>query len=844
MGMKKNHDREKSTSKKLLLTVSGGLEDLAEQQIRSSLQDDSHKLELELDWHRGPSGSQLYLTLSLLDKEGSNSNSETSLVVLERTIANLIQRMDFVDYVFVLVDSLQLENEKVLNLTASPNEQDTATASQHSQQYLLQQIKTVSQTIDTEAIAFCERICNTLENDDSENDTCCLEGRMPGVLLPPLELDAALEETGSKDNDPSTTKEDSIINPPASGREETKTNINTIYTKDAVAKAVVERILEFCNQQHHTLHNSNNNNSKQTLPPTAESTFWIDAGSGNGALLRHLPIDRSIGIDTNPTTNKSTITTLKHQVLRMDFLKTSKEWIQEQQHLQETHTMFTNIAVVSNPPFSESTRGDYTPIVKFINHSLEILGAKHVAIICPTKFAKPRIWKSLDLTPLATLTARFFLPTNAFVNPATKASVHIHSCCLLFGNNTHDNLYQKSKETKSGIYLSSKRDKGVFPNLATTTLTSAMVSGMAGKLQLVAERNARYMLQGRLTNSCQLEFWWKANCIPCSLRNSTCRKVPNHSLGWLSLSCKPSVALAMCTIALQPKGHHPNEEQQRHNNNACVAINLMSGEGTIELESNRASKVFWIGGDKSFERARKTAQRLRTAAAASSSRQSRHHLVDMVVWDAQNLPLRKGFADALLADLPFQGSFQKVHQEPFVGECVSPPQKPVLTHPLDYSKVFQHACRILRPKGRAALLSPDGNALKHASGKFHWSSKEWGYSSKNNISLGGLSGKLFLMERSEGCTKDISMWVPSSTNNTNWSSWILALANEACCDEETNVVTGVRLHSTYYHEQKQKLSHCYRMYFDDEIKNIRAKDLEQQIRRLLEKHLREGMSLR
>lgn len=750
-------DNEQPTTK-LLLTVSGGLEELAEKQLRSCFKQLS-----QLSWKKGPSGSQVYLSLPFHTTIASE-------------IAEAVNHLDFVEYAFVQLESLYICSDNTGNEGNIP--------------VLLKQLEQATTRTKRTSVDLCKTICESFAGDPS-----CAVGleRLPGILLRTPDI-SSLSTTPSA----SVAFDDFAV--------------NTVYTQSNVAQAVVETICEFCNEYYPFCHE--------------KDTLWLDAGSGNGALLDHLPTKNSVGVDTHPMSSR---------VLKMDFLKLTRIF------LKKKFPEYKHLFVISNPPFSLSSRGDYTPIVQFINHSLDALNAQIVAVICPSKFARKRIWRSLDITDNAQLLGRFFLPENAFLNPSTGQTIHIHSYCLIFGKTgtTSHNETELRIAPKTGVYVSAKRDKGCFPNLCTADLTMAIVAGLTKVgMELVAERKARYMLHAKLVDSSLLELWWHLNPHrPCSLVNSSSIQVPNHSLGWLSVSCKPAIALAMSSIAL-------SKEKEEDGKKCRVAVNLMSGEGTIELEASRAvpHSFFLLSGDKSFGRALKTTQRIQYLKTHS------HHcpIVDVVVWDAQNLPLRRGIADAVLADLPFQGSLQKVHQEPVVGTTRKTTQQPLS---LNYSQVLLHACRILKSKGQAALLSPDFKALQHASGGFNWS--PLGYS--RSINVGGLSGKLFLMERREACSKDVSMWVPSTASDL--SACILDMANKACNSEaseelerlsiQTPLVTSVHLHSTYYHTHKQSFTHCYRIQFADQIRNVYAKQLEQQIRgRLMEEKMLEGMSLR
>lgn len=743
---------------KLLLTVSGGLEDLAERQLRSCFAHVS-----QLSWRKGPSGSQLYLSLP-------------SNPTIASEIAEAVKQLDFVEYVYLQVEDLVIVRE--------------CTDCEGEQPILMEEVEQAAATTTPAFMHLCKEVCETLERGPCY--AVGLEGLSGKLLRTP-------EVPHPSCNIPASVVSDDFV-------------VNTVYTRSHVAQVVVDSIQEFCSEYFPSYRGSD--------------ILWLDAGSGQGALLDHLPAPNSIGVDTEPSSSR---------VLQMDFLKVTRSF------LQHKFPQYQHLFVVSNPPFSLSSRGDYTPIVQFINHSLDKLRAEIVAVICPTKFARRRIWQSLDLTESAQLLGRFTLPDNAFYNPSTGTMVHIHSCCLIFGrvDLTRNNTAGLSVDCKSGVYVSAKRDKGCFPYFSTADLTLAVVKGLTKVgVELVPERKAHYMLHAKLVDPNLLELWCIINPHrPCSVINSSSIHVPNHSLGWLSISCKPAIALAMASIAM-------TKEKEDDGKKCHVAVNLMSGEGTIEIEATRAvpHSFFLISGDKNFSRALKTSQHVKDLRRHSSMRS----IVDVVVWDAQNLPLRQGVVDAVFADLPFQGSLKNVHQEPAIGTSTKVAQKSLS---LNYSKVLRHACRILSSNGRAALLSPDFKALRHASGGFNWSPL-W---QSKTVNLGGLSGKLFLMERRAPWSKDVSMWVPSTSSDM--SAWILDIANNACTADaseelgrlslQTPPVTSVHLQSTYYHAHQQSLSHCYRIRFDDQIRNFHTKHLEQVIRiRLAQAKIMEGTTLR
>lgn len=755
---------QRTSTVKLLLTISGGLESLAEQQTRSAFKE----VLLDAHWHlRRPSGSQLHLTL----------HHPVNDDVVPVQIADALKQLDYVEYVFVRLGSFGVLGNSV----------NTDDSEGSSNCVLLQKLEEATSNISETSIHFCTSLCDAV---DSNASNVIGQERLPGVLIPSLDV-----------SPPSPTTD--ITTTTAPTRREFD-DVNTIYTKQHVAQAVVQTVRGFIQQ--HGLENTN--------------TLWVDAGSGNGALLDHLP-QYSLGFDTHPASSR---------VHQMDFLTLTRRWLKQQVPRHES------VCIISNPPFSSSSRGDYTPIVQFINHSVDSLGAAVVAVICPTKFARQRIWKSLGMTDRAQLMGRCLLPKDSFYNPSSGKSVHIHSTCLIFRNRNavcNTETSETNAVPKTGVYVSSKRDKGCYPDLSTGTLTSIIVQGLSRTgMELVPERQAKYLLHAKL-NSATLDLWWQINPnSPCSLSNCNSMKVENHSLGELSSSVKPQVALAMSSAVLADEGDGTKR--------STVVVNLMSGEGTIELESSRATSYpfFLVSGDKCIESARKTAWRIEALKRNSKC----NTLVDVVIWDAQHLPLREGIADGILADLPFQGgSTSKTHQQPSmrkIDDEASPP--------LSYSRVLSEASRILRPKGRAALLSPDFKALRFASNVFNWTLL--GYA--QDINVGGLTAKMFLMQRRDAWSKDISLYVPSTTSDL--SPLILTMANEAV--ESANVelswrrvnriVRSVHLHNKFVYPENKIITHCYRITFDDQIKNFETKQYEQVIRQSIKGKLPSGVVLR
>ena len=141
------------TTTKLLLTVSGGLEDLAEEQVRACFR---NELLLELNWHKKPSGSQLYVTLPIHES-------------IAAQIAVATRQLDYVEYVYVLLDSFPVPN---------PNDVDEA--------HLLSEIENATSSTSQTSIEFCKNLCESVTSKLSGSDTG-LAG-LPGILLPTPEV--------------------------------------------------------------------------------------------------------------------------------------------------------------------------------------------------------------------------------------------------------------------------------------------------------------------------------------------------------------------------------------------------------------------------------------------------------------------------------------------------------------------------------------------------------------------------------------------------------------------------------------------------------------------------------
>lgn len=625
--------------------------------------------------------------------------------------------------------------------------------------------------------------------------------KLPGALLKTPEL-GKMKDT--LDDHPTTNRQ---------------FEVNTIYTKPAVARSITNTFVSLIRKC-----------SPEYFPGRIQ---WLDAGAGSGSLLNHLPSPR-IGVDTHPN---------HPEIIPFDFFQITKEWLDDH---QQNKTFERKLCVISNPPFSEGSRGDYTAIVKFVNHAAT-LNASYLGLLVPAKFARERIWKSLGMDSRYHLLARFFLPHEAFFDPSSKKSVHVHSYFLFFrlSNCSIQKFSQHALKNNKDISLGSfhvvgKRDKSYYPWMNTADLTNAVVMGLeSAGVVLASESSSEFSLLSKISRSNEkasiLELMLLLNPErPLSLANCFSRRVLKHSLGWISSSAKPPIAYAMCNLTMF------SEEKK----DCSVIINAMSGEGTIELESQsllRTNNFFVISGDKNESAAMQTTARLKELGFP---------LVDLVVWDAQRLPLRSDIADAFLADLPFAGSTKKIHQEP--GGT-----KPDAS--LDYRRVFVQAARVLRSSGKAAFVSADTQALRHATRGLHLTE----LTKISGMNLGGLSGTLSVIKKGEPCFKDLSLWVAPDTRDL--SQTLMKAANGACAvfdrDEKlelrrrneqersracpsartSSFIVSVELKDTFFHPKKRSLSQCYRFWFDGLISNNQAKLLEQTFRFAIEKELPKGV---
>lgn len=779
---------EQSENSCLFLTVNGGLEILAEREIKELLPETADAF---VTCHKGNSGSQIEVSFPIAHSE---------------SVAGCVLACRFVDYV-----SLQIHAFEIRGLSSLDNNA------------LLGQIERETAGLDDTALARCLQVCQTCHKLLASKKNVGLES-LPGELLP------------TPQNEPNEA-----IPPKGGESQQQPFVVNTIYTKPGVAKIVANAFQHLVRKY---LEKSIDDDT---------SILWLDAGAGSGALLEHLPRQNSIGIDTHP----------QHpQIIPMDFTCVTRAWL-------ETEHPHNNLCIITNPPFAECSRGDYSAIVKFINHAIDI-DALFIGLIVPVKFARKRVWQSLGMNPRATLISRFLLPANSFYDPSNHTSKHIHSCFLLFDlQQKRDCNTSVQQEPARGdtntnqsisspkIHVIAKRDKGAYPNIGSKDLEAAVVAGLQKKnnVELVRENDSNATLSVKLTkitntNNGMLELSMVLNPRqPLSLSNCMSSNISEHSLGWISTSVKPSVAYGMYSFAtrddstLREFGVEVPASSTPDAGRCSLVVNTMCGEGTIELESFNAElpSFFIIAGDKSERAVQATAARLKSLAI----KVGKGPVIDLVIWDAQRLPLRHEIADAVMADLPFAGSRKKAHQVP----SLSGQSHPAKTSSLDYSRCMAQMVRILTPNGRAILVSADSKSLSRCSGKFngHWS-ELW----RSNLNLGGLAAKIYLLIKLGPKWKDLSLWVQDGNvelcdiltslaqktcDHSYVTSDLLELKADACSSYSQPLVIKIELMDSFFHAKSGKVSQRYRIWFSSLVNNTQAKILEAEIRRTIERDL-------
>ena len=772
----------------LRCSVSGGLEDFAEQEVRRLLMiRDSNNGSVTIRWHhRGHSGSLLDIRCE------SSGQQRDEQELLSQTLLAMISNLRFVEYVALRV----LSKEITMNITkSSKSTNDDAS-------------KTVLDWITEQ--------CNQLQHGalDAAIDAWTLWQPSLDAALPVHSLDGILVPFpadflgSSSDDHPSPS-----LSPMATTT--TEFRVNTIFTKPHVAQGVVHTFVDLVQKE---------------LDCSDNTILWLDAGAGSGSLLREFPPDAStVGVDLDP----------RHpSILKSSFFDITEDWL-----TMKLSFSFQHLCIISNPPFSEGNRGDYSSIAKFVGYARRLPKCRFMGVIVPAKFS--RVWKSFgELSSCSSnhpveLQYRMVLPEDSFYDPSTNESKNIECHFLIFdlqptttttpSLSSHDlmetehNSQEKDKQT---IHVVAQRDKGMFPSIATAQLTSAVVGGLGrAGVSLGSSKTSTITLRAKLAN--RLELFLDLNPKrPLSVVNAVSARVDNHSLGWMAKSVRPPVALAMHSLS---KKRGLEKLPGNNTTTPAVGVNLMCGEGTLEFESVDPENCcyFQISGDKNPETINRVASQVRLLDQAP--------LVDFVLWDAQHLPLRDGIANSILGDLPFAGSTKKSHQEPTTGDHTRNKDTS-----LSYPQLLAESVRVLcHSTGTAVLVSPDTKSLVHAIKKYSGNFKElW----QTKINIGGIAGRLCMIERKERCWKDLNLLVEDA--KIDFSSEMLARAKKACSrcyldrllslhedgkEKPQHLILSVDRHSEYYHKDGTT-SQCYRFCFHANITNVQAKSLEKIIR--------------
>ncbi|KAI2489440.1 tRNA (guanine) methyltransferase [Fragilaria crotonensis] len=401
----------------------------------------------------------------------------------------------------------------------------------------------------------------------------------------------------------------------------------------------------------------------------------------------------------------------------MDFLSVTHEWILEKalltNHTDEVATHGFPLCILSNPPFAENSRGDYSAVVKFINHALN-LDADYIGLIVPDKFARQRVWQSLGMNPRAHLLARCLLPEDSFYDPSSLSCRRINTYFLFFNLKGSPTVpltgtFQDDADESllvPRITVQGKRSKGDFPWINTAELRDAVACSLrstgfemnaSGKSSLVLSAELK-ALNSNGTSSGNI-------CASKSQATAVTRQLhlASHSRTqpWMAFQLQshprhsPCLTFRTSTQSLRTLVNADSTawtSEELGHEECGIILNAMCGEGTIELESQDLQpRFFMIAGDKSEDAVRRTAERLASLHGRQDALQERRWRppVDLVVWDAQRLPLRSGIVDVFLADLPFVGGKAKKHQEPSISGNA-------LDNTLDYKRVMAQAARVLK----------------------------------------------------------------------------------------------------------------------------------------------------
>jgi 23S rRNA G2445 N2-methylase RlmL len=175
----------------------------------------------------------------------------------------------------------------------------------------------------------------------------------------------------------------------------------------------------------------------------------------------------------------------------------------------------------------------------------------------------------------------------------------------------------------------------------------------------------------------------------------------------LEASLRPSVAAAMVFLT-NPEAND-------------IFLEPMCGSGTLLLERRTGPYRQLLGGDILSDRAWAARQNLLERRQRSQVRP-----VSIYQWDARRLPLASGVIDKVATNLPF-------------GKQIGSPQQVARLYPAFFAEV----ARVLRPNGRAVVLSSEYELVKESVRRQDNLEIVTGYS----IAVLGQWGRIYIVER-------------------------------------------------------------------------------------------------
>jgi hypothetical protein len=200
------------------------------------------------------------------------------------------------------------------------------------------------------------------------------------------------------------------------------------------------------------------------------------------------------------------------------------------------------------------------------------------------------------------------------------------------------------------------------------------------------------------------------------------------------------------------------------------------------------------------------------------------HSIDLVMWDACNLPLRSACIDRIITDLPFSKQVVRIrHAQQVLMPSTSTPSVP-LSGMSVYESMMDESTRVLRYEtGKAVMISADTMNITHNSKKVRF----WGTDVVRKVMIGGMPGVIIATSMRERPHVDVSFWFPAfefaldvdgNTADTPihprdadlCSAALTALSKEVCGDR---VVESIELVDEFYQRESQRKSRCFRVYW-------------------------------